>query len=122
LVAPVIGCSHTLIIGERGGKRHRSVGRRYGIVVERTTISRSPADASLASFRNTGAVELPFARAEREPTFDGEALFDVVGERGPEGVVAKRPRNPYRPRDQVWIKTNTVPVRREVLSRPELSL
>ena len=36
---------------------------------------------------------------------DGEALFAAVYERGLEGVVAKRLRDPYRPGDRVWVKT-----------------
>jgi bifunctional non-homologous end joining protein LigD len=36
---------------------------------------------------------------------DGEALFRVVGERGLEGVVGKRLRDPYRPGERGWIKT-----------------
>ena len=36
---------------------------------------------------------------------DGEALFAAVCERGLEGVVAKRERDPYRPGDRVWVKT-----------------
>ena len=36
---------------------------------------------------------------------DGQALFDAVCERGLEGVVAKRERDPYRPSEHGWIKT-----------------
>ena len=36
---------------------------------------------------------------------DGEALFAAVCERGLEGVVAKRGRDPYRPGDRLWVKT-----------------
>ena len=36
---------------------------------------------------------------------DGEALYRVVFERGLEGVVAKRERDPYRPGERGWIKT-----------------
>ena len=36
---------------------------------------------------------------------DGEALFAAVCERGLEGVVAKRDRDPYRPGDRVWVKS-----------------
>src|SRR3954466_1329842 len=36
---------------------------------------------------------------------DGEALFAAVCERGLEGVVAKRLRDPYRPGERGWIKT-----------------
>ena len=36
---------------------------------------------------------------------DGDALFAAVCERGLEGVVAKRDRDPYRPGDRVWVKS-----------------
>src|SRR5215207_7844394 len=36
---------------------------------------------------------------------DGEALFAAVCERGLEGIVAKRDRGPYRPRERQWVKT-----------------
>jgi bifunctional non-homologous end joining protein LigD len=36
---------------------------------------------------------------------DGEALYGAVCERGLEGVVAKRGRDPYRPGERVWVKT-----------------
>jgi bifunctional non-homologous end joining protein LigD len=36
---------------------------------------------------------------------DGLALFDVICERGLEGVVAKRLRDPYRPGERLWVKT-----------------
>jgi ATP-dependent DNA ligase len=36
---------------------------------------------------------------------DGEALFAAVCERGLEGVVAKRERDRYPPRERVWVKT-----------------
>ena len=36
---------------------------------------------------------------------DGEALFAAVCERGLEGVVAKRTRDPYRPGERQWVKT-----------------
>jgi ATP-dependent DNA ligase len=36
---------------------------------------------------------------------DGEALFAAVCERGLEGVVAKRQRDPYRPGERHWVKT-----------------
>jgi ATP-dependent DNA ligase len=36
---------------------------------------------------------------------DGEALFAAVCERGLEGVVAKRLRDPYRPGGCHWVKT-----------------
>ena len=39
------------------------------------------------------------------PFEDGEALFAAVCERGLEGVVAKRERDPYRPGERVWVKT-----------------
>jgi bifunctional non-homologous end joining protein LigD len=40
------------------------------------------------------------------PTFaDGEALFEVICERGLEGVVAKRERDRYRPGERLWVKT-----------------
>jgi hypothetical protein len=36
---------------------------------------------------------------------DGAALFDVVQERGLEGVVAKRLGSRYRPGERGWVKT-----------------
>jgi len=36
---------------------------------------------------------------------DGQALGDAVVERGLEGVVAKREREPYRPGGRLWVKT-----------------
>jgi ATP-dependent DNA ligase len=36
---------------------------------------------------------------------DRQALFDAICERGLEGVVAKRLRDPYRPGERTWIKT-----------------
>jgi len=36
---------------------------------------------------------------------DGDALFRVVCDRGLEGVVAKRLRDPYRPGERGWVKT-----------------
>jgi bifunctional non-homologous end joining protein LigD len=36
---------------------------------------------------------------------DGHALFAAVCERGLEGVVAKRERDPYRPGERQWVKT-----------------
>jgi bifunctional non-homologous end joining protein LigD len=43
-------------------------------------------------------LELETARVRLVATFeDGEALFAAVCERGLEGVVAKRQRDPYRP-------------------------
>ncbi len=42
----------------------------------------------------------------RLATFEeGQALFDVMCERGLEGVVAKRRRDPYRPGERLWVKT-----------------
>jgi bifunctional non-homologous end joining protein LigD len=35
---------------------------------------------------------------------DGAALFAAVCERGLEGVVAKRDRDPYRPGERGWVK------------------
>jgi bifunctional non-homologous end joining protein LigD len=43
---------------------------------------------------------------------DGEALFSVVCDRGLEGVVAKRLRQPYRPGERVWVKTKNRATRR----------
>jgi ATP-dependent DNA ligase len=36
---------------------------------------------------------------------DGAALFAAVCERGLEGGVAKRDRDPYRPGERQWVKT-----------------
>jgi bifunctional non-homologous end joining protein LigD len=36
---------------------------------------------------------------------DGDALYAAVCERGLEGVVAKRERDPYRPGERLWVKT-----------------
>jgi bifunctional non-homologous end joining protein LigD len=36
---------------------------------------------------------------------DGPALWDVIVERGMEGVVAKRARQSYRPGSRLWVKT-----------------
>jgi ATP-dependent DNA ligase len=36
---------------------------------------------------------------------DGRALFEVVCQRGLEGVVRKRLRDPYRPGERLWVKT-----------------
>jgi ATP-dependent DNA ligase len=36
---------------------------------------------------------------------DGAALFRVMCDRGLEGVVAKRERDPYRPGERGWVKT-----------------
>jgi bifunctional non-homologous end joining protein LigD len=35
---------------------------------------------------------------------DGPALWDAIVERGLEGVVAKREREPYRPGARLWVK------------------
>jgi ATP-dependent DNA ligase len=35
---------------------------------------------------------------------DGEGLVAAVSERGLEGVVAKRDRDPYRPHGRQWVK------------------
>ncbi|HEV2591982.1 MAG TPA: hypothetical protein VGU02_08815 [Gaiellaceae bacterium] len=58
---------------------------------------------------------------------DGEALFRVMCDRGLEGVVAKRLRDPYRPDERLWVKTKnratarfadeTAGVRRQVATR-----
>jgi bifunctional non-homologous end joining protein LigD len=39
---------------------------------------------------------------------DGQVLFDVVCERGLEGVIAKREREAYRPGERLWVKTKNV--------------
>jgi len=36
---------------------------------------------------------------------DGAALFEAVCEQEPEGVVAKRLHEPYRPGERAWVKT-----------------
>jgi bifunctional non-homologous end joining protein LigD len=36
---------------------------------------------------------------------DGETLFEVMCDRGLEGVVAKRERDCYRPGERLWVKT-----------------
>jgi bifunctional non-homologous end joining protein LigD len=36
---------------------------------------------------------------------DGPALWDAIVERGLEGVVAKREREPYKPGGRLWVKT-----------------
>jgi len=36
---------------------------------------------------------------------DGEALFAAFSERGLEGIVAKRDRDPYRPGERQWVRT-----------------
>jgi bifunctional non-homologous end joining protein LigD len=43
---------------------------------------------------------------------DGDALFGAVCERGLEGVVAKRLRDPYRPGERGWVKTKNRATRR----------
>ena len=43
---------------------------------------------------------------------DGQALFDVICERGLEGVVGKRLCDPYRPAEPAWIKTKNKSTRR----------
>ena len=63
-------------------------------------------------------VEGPYVRLVA--TFeDGQALFDAVCERGLEGVVAKRLRDPYRPgeRGSVKTKNRATPRFREELAR-----
>jgi bifunctional non-homologous end joining protein LigD len=51
-------------------------------------------------------LELENERVRLVATFeDGEALFAAVCERGLEGVVAKRERDPYRPGERQWVKT-----------------
>ena len=45
---------------------------------------------------------------------DGEALYRAVCERGLEGVVAKRERDPYRPGERQWVKTKNRETRRFV--------
>jgi bifunctional non-homologous end joining protein LigD len=39
---------------------------------------------------------------------DGQVLFDVVRERGLEGVIAKREGEAYRPGERLWVKTKNV--------------
>jgi bifunctional non-homologous end joining protein LigD len=52
------------------------------------------------------ALEVEGKQVRLVATFeDGEALFSVVCERGLEGVVAKRERDPYRPGSRAWIKS-----------------
>jgi hypothetical protein len=41
---------------------------------------------------------------------DGPALWDVIVERGMEGVVAKREREPYRPGARTWVKVKNRPL------------
>jgi hypothetical protein len=70
--------------------------------------------------RGLSTMQLPYAKrralleeldvegphAKLVATFeDGEALFRVVCDRGLEGVVAKRERDPYRPGERGWVKT-----------------
>ena len=43
---------------------------------------------------------------------DGDALYQAVCERGLEGVVAKRERDPYRPAERQWVKTKNRETRR----------
>jgi bifunctional non-homologous end joining protein LigD len=51
-------------------------------------------------------LELESRQVRLVATFeDGEALFAAVCERGLEGVVAKRQRDPYRPGERQWVKT-----------------
>ena len=53
-------------------------------------------------------LELESKRVRLVATFeDGEALFAAVRERGLEGVVAKRGRDPYRPGERQWVKTKS---------------
>lgn len=51
-------------------------------------------------------LELESQRVRLVATFeDGEALFAAVSERGLEGVVTKRLRDPYRPGERQWVTT-----------------
>ena len=51
-------------------------------------------------------LELESQQVRLVATFeDGEALFAAVCERGLEGVVAKRLRDPYRSGERGWVKT-----------------
>ena len=51
-------------------------------------------------------LELESRQVRLVATFeDGEALFAAVCERGLDGVVAKRLRDPYRPGERQWVKT-----------------
>jgi bifunctional non-homologous end joining protein LigD len=51
-------------------------------------------------------LELESGHVRLVATFeDGEALFAAVCERGLEGVVAKRLRDPYRPGERQWVKS-----------------
>ena len=50
-------------------------------------------------------LELESRQVRLVATFeDGEALFAAVCERGLEGIVVKRLRDPYRPGERVWVK------------------
>jgi bifunctional non-homologous end joining protein LigD len=52
------------------------------------------------------ALELEGSHVRLVATFtDGEALFGAVCDRGLEGIVAKRDRDPYRPGEYGWVKT-----------------
>jgi bifunctional non-homologous end joining protein LigD len=52
------------------------------------------------------SLELQGPRVRRVATYeDGEELFDVMCERGLEGVVAKRLRDTYRAGERLWVKT-----------------
>jgi bifunctional non-homologous end joining protein LigD len=48
---------------------------------------------------------------------DGRALFDVICERGLEGVVGKRRRDPYRPGERLWVKAKNRNTRRFAAER-----
>jgi ATP-dependent DNA ligase len=47
---------------------------------------------------------------------DGPALWDVIVERGMEGVVAKRARQSYRPGSRLWVKNRATPRFQEELA------
>jgi bifunctional non-homologous end joining protein LigD len=52
------------------------------------------------------ALELEGPYVRLVATFeDGDALFRAVCDRGLEGIVAKRDRDPYRPGEYGWVKT-----------------
>ena len=55
----------------------------------------------VADFRR---LELPAAAVASDRFDDGAALFDVVRERGLEGVVAKRLDSLYLPSERGWVK------------------
>src|SRR5215218_10127786 len=59
------------------------------------------------------ALDVEGPRVRFVATFeDGDALFAAVCDRGLEGVVAKRERDPYRPGGRQWVKTkNRAPAR-----------